>query len=52
MSLLFPELKMSGEFFEQRREVEILIKQAQKKPIIVPFIEAITSVPQPMPRSA
>lgn len=31
MSLLFVELKMSGEFFEQRRKVEILIKQAAEK---------------------
>lgn len=31
MSLLFPELKMSGEFFEQRRKVEIFIKQAAEK---------------------
>mgnify|MGYP000427622018 CR=1 FL=1 len=31
MSLLFPELKMSGEFFEQRRKVEIFIKQAAEQ---------------------
>ena len=28
---LFPELKMRGEFFEQRRKVEILIEQAAEK---------------------
>ena len=31
MSLLFPELKMSGKFFEQRRKVEIFIKQAAEE---------------------
>ena len=31
MSLLFPELKMSSKFFEQRREVEIFIKQAAEE---------------------
>ena len=36
MSLLFLELKMSGEFFEQRRKVEIFIKQAAEKAKEVP----------------
>lgn len=31
MSLLFVELKMSGEFFEQRRKVEIFIEQAAEE---------------------
>lgn len=45
----FPELKMSGEFFEQRRKVEIFIKQAAEQAYHSAVYRRDDEVPHPMP---